>query len=174
MPFKVLAFPDNQYFAQEPGTNAEIAKYVEGSGTHTYPGHPKATWSGTVVPPTILFAKTRGFSGKVPKPPVWAPGLKGEWCNVTTASACSPSSSECCAKNEAVWKHIASLCTSAPGGQGCSSTSYPPSWNFAGKYIFDKCGKLREAVGGNSPAAPWSPIKASVEALLKESADKCK
>ena len=38
---------------------------MEGSGTHTYPGHPKATWSGTVVPPTILFAKTRGFSGKV-------------------------------------------------------------------------------------------------------------
>ena len=27
-PFKVLAFPDNQFFAQEPGTNAEIAKCV--------------------------------------------------------------------------------------------------------------------------------------------------
>ena len=48
-PFRVLAFPDDQYLGQEPGTNAEIKEYVSGSGTHNYPGHPKATWSGTAV-----------------------------------------------------------------------------------------------------------------------------
>eukprot|EP01047_Picozoa_sp_COSAG01_P109693 COSAG01_NODE_38549_length_488_cov_0.920308_2_plen_93_part_01 len=76
-PFRVLAFPVNEFFSQEPGTNAEIAAYVEGSGTHKYKGHPKATWSGTAVPPALLFAKTSAFNGSNPDPPPWAPGLTG-------------------------------------------------------------------------------------------------
>lgn len=91
-PFTVLAFPVNEYFQQEPGTNAEIKKYVDGSGTHKYPGHPKATWMGTAVPPAVLFAKTSAFSGANPDPPPWAPGLVGSWCNTTTAESCSSSS----------------------------------------------------------------------------------
>ena len=82
-PFRILAFPDNQYMSQEPGTNAEIKAYVSGSGKHTYAGHPKATWTGTVVPPAILMAKTNGYSGSNPKPPPWhAETLVSRWCGV--------------------------------------------------------------------------------------------
>ena len=122
-PFVVLAFPDNQYMSQEPGTNAEIAKYVRGSGEHNYPGHPKASWSGTAVPPAVLMAKTNGYAGRNPKPPPWAPGLAGSWCNVTDPSACTPSSADCCATNEAVWKWLARTVPTVPAAKG----SYPPS-----------------------------------------------
>eukprot|EP01050_Picozoa_sp_SAG11_P029256 SAG11_NODE_8166_length_1053_cov_1.285115_1_plen_139_part_10 len=129
MPFRVLAFPDNQYFHQEPGTNAEIEKYVAGS-THSWPDHPKASWDGTVVPPAIFFAKTRGFSGAVPKPPSWAPGLTGSWCNTTDIASCAPASAGCCAKNEVVWKWLAGQCENE-GPAVCNSSAYPPAWNFA-------------------------------------------
>lgn len=109
--------------SQEPGTNAEIAKYVRGSGEHNYPGHPKASWSGTAVPPAVLMAKTNGYSGRNPKPPPWAPGLAGSWCNVTDPSACTPSSADCCATNEAVWKWLARTVPTVPAAKG----SYPPS-----------------------------------------------
>ena len=160
----MLAFPDNQYFSQEPGTNAEIEKYVEGSGTHTYAGHPKATWSGTAVPPAIMFAKTSGFSGAVPNPPVWAPGLTGHWCNATSAASCLPGSAQCCVKNEVVWKWLEASVPTVPACKG----SYPPTWNFAGKYMIDKCGKLRSAAG-NSPVEPWTAVSPLVEKLLAES-----
>lgn len=167
--FKVLAFPVSQYFDQEPGTNAEIEKYVSGGGTHTYPGHPKATWSGTAVPPTLLFAKTSAFSGPVTNPPSWAPGLKGSWCNSTSPTACTPSSADCCPKNEVVYKWLARTCAGAvstPSGP-CGNRSYPPAWNFAGKYLVDKCGKLRHAAQ-NIPTLPYSVIAPLVKQLLAE------
>jgi glutathione peroxidase-family protein len=157
----VLAFPDNQYMSQEPGTNAEIKKYVSGSGTHTYAGHPKATWTGTAVPPAILMAKTNGYSGTNPKPPPWDPHLKGEWCNVTSATACKPSSAECCSKNEVVWKWLAKTVPTVPACKG----SYPPSWNFAGKYLIDQCGRLVGAAG-NSASEPWTTVAPMVSKLL--------
>jgi glutathione peroxidase-family protein len=230
-PFRVLAFPDDQYLGQEPGTNAEIKEYVSGSGTHSYPGHPKATWSGTAVrgtetlftglprtvpraqplataplclpclstssqgqpppdplwpaarlcaayrtvlypsrrdvivhaqvPPAILMAKTNGYSGPNPKPPPWAPGLKGQWCNVTSSTACAPSSAECCAKNAVVWKWLEKTVPSVPACKG----SYPPSWNFAGKYLIDQCGKLVGAAG-NSASEPWTTVAPMVAKLL--------
>ena len=197
-PFVVLAFPDNQYMSQEPGTNAEIAKYVRGSGEHNYPGHPKASWSGTAVPPAVLMAKTNGYAGRNPKPPPWAPGLAGSWCNVTDPSACTPSSADCCATNEAVWKWLARTVPTVPAAKGsyppscasplpswsrwrqCRSCGAgpaalrdltPPCWagNFAGKYLIDKCGKLRGAAG-NSAAEPWKIVGPMVDKLLAEPA----
>lgn len=166
-PFRVLAFPVSQYFDQEPGTNAQIEKYVSGSGAHTWEGHPQASWQGQIIPPALFFAKTAAFEGVVPDPPSWAPGLNGTWCPSSAASECAPSSAGCCKKNEAVWRFLAKACTGATDPTGpCGNTSYPPAWNFRGKFIFDKCGKLRHGPGAD-PMASVAPL---VGGLLKEAA----
>jgi len=166
----VLAFPVNEYFSQEPGTNAQIAKYVEGSGTHKYPFKPRATWTGTVVPPAVLFAKTSAFGG-ADHGPAWDPKITGSWCNSSSSSACAPSSAGCCAQNEVVFKWVERACAAAPAGSNVCGNStapaYPPTWNFAGKYLVDQCGRLRHAVG-NSASYPWGPVGTLVEAMLAE------
>ena len=48
-------------------------------------------------------------------------------------------------------------CAAAPAGSNVCGNStapaYPPTWNFAGKYLVDQCGRLRHAVG-NSASYP--------------------
>ena len=45
------------------------------------------------------------------------------------------------------------------------ASAYPPSWNFAGKYLIDQCGKLVGAAG-NSASEPWTTVAPMVAKLL--------
>ena len=157
-PFAVLGFPSNQWGDQEPNSNQWISNFTAGSGRHScgcpdgrhgkgplptthcdWPGH-YCDWVGQAVPPLTLFAKTH---------------IKAPWCT-EPRSSCTASSSSCCAPNEAVWQWLAKE----------NSSTYPPVWNWAGKHVLDKCGRLRLSHSG------WTPNIASlaptIEHLLNE------
>lgn len=159
-PFAVLGFPSNQWGDQEPNSNAWIANYTRGSGAHScgcpdprhgkgplptthcdWPGH-YCDWEGTAVPPLTLFAKGH---------------IKAPWCTLPRASSCTPTSAACCAPNDAVWQWLAKE----------NASTATPVWNWAGKHLLDKCGRLRLSHSG------WTPNIASlaptIAALLKES-----
>mmetsp|Transcript_1673 Transcript_1673/g.2180 ORF Transcript_1673/g.2180 Transcript_1673/m.2180 type:complete len:152 (-) Transcript_1673:86-541(-) len=110
-PFKVLAFPCNQYGSQEPFSNSWIRNFTSGTGEHKC-GANYCNWNGTF--PYPMFAKAN---------------VKPGWCTEDPATSCTASSSKCCSKNDEVWKWINSL-----------YPNQVPKWNFAGKHLFDKSG----------------------------------
>ena len=62
----------------------------------------------------------------------------------------------CCATNQAVWQWL----------EKANSSSYPPAWNWAGKHLFDKCGKPRLSV--KSATASVKSLAPHITALLAE------
>jgi hypothetical protein len=129
----VLGFPANQFADQEPHSNSVIQKFVDGSGEHKC-GLVYCDWQGQAVPPLVLFAKTN---------------VKTPWCNGPAAIDCAPSSTKCCAPNQALWQWLMQV----------NSSSYPPGWNWQGKHLFDKCGKLRYSVPKGTVASLAPMIK---------------
>jgi hypothetical protein len=176
------------------GIHAGIANFTRGSGTHScgcpdgrhgkgplptthcdWPGH-YCDWIGTAVPhPLHLFAKGH---------------IKAPWCTLPRASSCTPESAACCAPNDAVWQvsvrapPVSASPTPPPtvGFRFCvrtmggwmwqwlakeNASTATPVWNWAGKHVLDKCGRLRLSHSG------WTPNIASlaptIDALLKES-----
>jgi len=113
-PFQIFAIPSNQYGNQEPNSNQWIEKFVRGNGTHIC-GRIYCDWKGYF--PYPLLAKAT---------------VKPEWCTADPAKSCTATSSDCCSKNDEVYKWLNSLPMAQPQGV--------PKWNFAGKLIFDKCG----------------------------------
>lgn len=111
-PFKILAFPCNQFAHQEPKSNHDINKFVKGNSTNHHCGLVYCNWKG--VFPYPLFAKCN---------------VKPDWCSSDPTTSCTSASKECCSKNDAVWKWLKDV----NGGE-------VPKWNFAGKNLFDKCG----------------------------------
>eukprot|EP01046_Picozoa_sp_COSAG06_P000178 COSAG06_NODE_5_length_38423_cov_121.612645_25_plen_155_part_00 len=150
----MLGFPANQYMDQEPNSNADIKKFASGPGKHdcgcplfghrnkgcALPG-PYCNWQGQAVPPLKLFAKTN---------------VKAPWCTGSPATDCTPQSKECCATNQAVWQWL----------EKADPSSYPPAWNWAGKHLFDKCGKLRKSVSKES--ASVKSLAPDITKLLAE------
>eukprot|EP00055_Hartaetosiga_balthica_P002582 m.4504 g.4504 ORF g.4504 m.4504 type:complete len:155 (-) comp2240_c0_seq1:992-1456(-) len=110
-PFQILAFPSNQFNSQEPKSNSWIDNFVKGNTTNHKCGLVYCDWKGTF--PYPLFAKCN---------------VKPSWCSSDPTTSCTSSSTTCCSKNDEVWKWL--------DGMG----NAPPSWNFAGKHLFDKCG----------------------------------
>ena len=72
------------------------------------------------------------------------------------ATDCTPQSKECCATNQAVWQWL----------EKADPSSYPPAWNWAGKHLFDKCGKLRKSVSKES--ASVKSLAPDITKLLAE------
>jgi len=139
-PFQILAFPCDQWMHQEPFSNLWIEKFVRGNGTHLC-GFKYCEWKGYF--PYPLFAKCN---------------TKPEWCAKDPSTSCTASSSACCSKNDAVWKWLNEL--------------YPndvPSWNFAGKHLFNKCGTPVKYIN-NSTFNP-ADLMPFVDSLL--AADDC-
>lgn len=112
--FTILAFPCNQFGNQEPKSNSWIESFVRGDGEHNC-GLGYCNWNGTF--PYPLFAKAN---------------VKPDWCTENPVTSCTPASTVCCSKNDVVWQWLAQV---YPGAAN------EPSWNFAGKHIFDKTGK---------------------------------
>ena len=139
----VFGFPSNQFGKQEPHANSVIQKFVDGSGEHKC-GLGYCNWNGQAVPPLVLFAKTN---------------VKEPWCNGPAATDCSASSTVCCAPNQAPWQWL----------KQANSSSYPPSWNWQGKHLFDKCGKLRYS----EPKATVASLAPNIKALLAEDPSSC-
>ena len=126
--------------SQEPHANSVIQKFVDGPGEHKC-GRIYCNWKGQAVPPLVLFAKTN---------------VKEPWCRGPAAIDCAASSEKCCAPNQAVWQWL----------QKVNSTTYPPAWNWDGKHLFDKCGKLRLSV--KSATASVKSLAPHITALLAE------
>ena len=140
----VFGFPANQWMSQEPHSNAVIEKFVSGSGEHKC-GLTYCNWKGQAVPPLVLFAKTN---------------VKEPWCKGPAATDCSSSSEKCCPLNQAPWQWL----------KTANSSSYPPGWNWQGKHLFDKCGKLRFSPGPKATVASLAPM---IKQLLGESPASC-
>ena len=64
-PFRILAFPDNQYMSQEPGTNAEIKHWAQSKFGVTFDMFSKIDVNGDTAIPLYKFLKDRqgGFLG---------------------------------------------------------------------------------------------------------------
>jgi len=113
-PFRIFAFPSNQYGDQEPKSNEWIESFVRGNGTHVC-GRLYCNWVGYF--PYPLLAKGC---------------VKPDWCTSSPASSCTAASTACCSKNDEVWKWLLSLPLAKDPGV--------PKWNFAGKFLLDRCG----------------------------------
>lgn len=136
--FVILAFPCNQYENQEPNSNAWIENFVQIQGPKHTCGLGYCNWNGTF--PYPMFAKAN---------------VKPDWCTADPSTSCTASSKECCSKNDAVWKWLAEL---YPGQKN------EPSWNFAGKHLFDKTGKPVKYINDGS----YDPTKLAplIQSLL--------
>eukprot|EP00056_Hartaetosiga_gracilis_P022534 m.31324 g.31324 ORF g.31324 m.31324 type:complete len:157 (-) comp9694_c0_seq1:771-1241(-) len=138
-PFQILAFPCNQFNHQEPKSNSWIKNFVKGSTTNHKCGLVYCDWKGTF--PYPMFAKAN---------------VKPDWCTADPSTSCTASSTECCSKNDAVWKWLAN---------DIVNKDYP-SWNFAGKHLFDKCGNHQMYVND----ATYNPTKLTpyIQSLLSK------
>lgn len=134
-PFTVLAFPCNQFGKQEPKANSWVEDFVRGDGSH-HCGLIYCDWKGYF--PYPLFAKCN---------------VKADWCTADPAKSCTASSSDCCSTNDRVWQWIEAL---HPG--------VTPKWNFAGKNLFDRCGKLAGYV--NDETLDPYDLRNNITALL--------
>lgn len=56
--FEILAFPCNQFKSQEPGTSAEIRKFVDGFGVE-FPMFAKINVNGSNAHPVFKFLKSK-------------------------------------------------------------------------------------------------------------------
>lgn len=63
--FEILAFPCNQFFKQEPGSNAEIEQFCETKYKVTFPVFAKIDVNGPLASPLYKWLKTqrKGFLG---------------------------------------------------------------------------------------------------------------
>lgn len=85
-PVRFLLVPCNQFGAQEPGANSAVESFAEKS-VELGPGSN-----------VVMLAKSN---------------LNGVKCTYEGADACSPSSTECCPKNDAVYEYL--LGSTPPG-----------------------------------------------------------
>ena len=67
--FSVLGFPANNFGAQEPGTDAEIAQFCEGNYGVTFPMFSKISVKGSDIHP--LYAEITGQPAPVGGPVTW-------------------------------------------------------------------------------------------------------
>lgn len=64
--FVVLAFPENNFRNQEPGTDAEIAKFCDLKYHVTFPVFSKISVKGDTIAPLYLYLTTQaGFNGPI-------------------------------------------------------------------------------------------------------------
>lgn len=81
-PVRVLAFPCNEFGAQEPKANSVIAQYVQ------------STWGLLNNPEFQLFAKSN---------------VNAACTSPATPASCGPSSAVCCPANSFVFKYLESV-----------------------------------------------------------------
>ena len=119
----------------EPYDNAWIAEYIAGDSHNcSMPAQPKGA-----APPSYPAGEDCMWSGKLE---AIALAKTSSVAPCDAVDGCEPTSVSCCPQNRKVFELLQSyhLPTGNPRGR---AHGYAIPWNWAGKYIVDKCGAPR-------------------------------